>query len=446
MDSISEHNKLFSGPSWEMGKTYWHIQKADTEMQRRCYTEIEGKFGNTERIETEFGKEVGTDEIHWWIFKKEKDVGELLKRAERALDAAQKLKKDSLKLKNGYKPTNYLGLIDTLKEFTDNHKKEIHELYEYVRWLYNEDILAPSILFTYRVWGSTRLSDRFVEITADSIDEDSDKVQECTEFALGLRRRLDLILYKVSSEVEYDIFESDPEYYSSHTVKVPYADVYSKTSYKVLDELTSYFEFFRNSLRNILIDIRKYNAQNELLHSEAFWVKFIRKAMVGDRIEDQLWDFKESLDIWHTTDEKEYAKLCEKIAAFSNTTGGVLIVGITDKPPRKIIGIPDIENRVKKTVDIIKRYTSYDKDFIKFKQVLLKNKDAQDASCLVIAVAQTKKPVSVKDESNKFSYPVRSGTGLSRVDRRQIEESKRASKVIDNNFDFVVDLDRFLHA
>ena len=49
---------------------------------------------------TPFGEEVGVDEIHWWVFKKETSMKELLDRTTNVLAAAQKLKEDSLALKN----------------------------------------------------------------------------------------------------------------------------------------------------------------------------------------------------------------------------------------------------------------------------------------------------------------------------------------------------------
>ena len=69
-----------------------------------------------------------------------------------------------------------------------------------------------------------------------------------------------------------------------------------------------------------------------------------------DRIENQLWDFKETFEMWHIKNkEKEESKIkfCEQIAAFANVNGGVLIVGITNKPPRRVIGIQDLENKLK---------------------------------------------------------------------------------------------------
>ena len=42
-EEISHHKELFSGSSLELGKIHWYIQKADTEMTRRCFVRREGE-------------------------------------------------------------------------------------------------------------------------------------------------------------------------------------------------------------------------------------------------------------------------------------------------------------------------------------------------------------------------------------------------------------------
>ncbi len=99
---------------------------------------------------TDFGKEVAMDEIHWWIFEKETDVDELLANTERTLKAAHTLKNASAKLK-GREPDSYRGLLLTLRDFAEQHRAEIDSLHGYVGWLMKRDVMAPRILFTYRV-------------------------------------------------------------------------------------------------------------------------------------------------------------------------------------------------------------------------------------------------------------------------------------------------------
>lgn len=435
---IKHHDELFSGSSFEIGKIHWYIQKTYTEMESKCW--IKGKYFLEQDKLTEFGEEVGSDEIHWWVFKKETDHNELLKKTKTTLIFIQKLKEDSFKLKEKYYPASYSDVIKEIKKFTDSHREEIHALYDYVVWLNKKDILAPCILFTYRVWGSTRLSDRTVIITANDIDEDTEKVKSCTEVALGLSDRIkEYNLVKVYDDISYDISESNyPE--DGKSITVPEQKLISQTSRKILDELAVYFESLRQSLRNILLDIDKYNTQTKLLYSESFWKSFIKKA-VEIKIENQLWDFKETFEMWHMKNkDKEEAeiKFCEQIAAFANEKGGVLIVGITDEIPRKIKGIEGLENKLKFTKSIIKRYINYTNDFVHFQVTTLKNDAGVDRNCLIIAIAQTKDEITVKDNLGRFSCPIRSETGLDRADYEKIKNSK--TDVSHNNYDFILDL------
>ena len=425
LDHIN-HDELFSGSSLEIGKIHWYIQKADSGINF---------FGHKDN----YGKDVGYDNIHWWIFKKETEIEELSRKTKNTLRYVQKLKEDSFLLKEKHYSESYPDLVKRIKEFTESHKEEIHTLYDYVVWLNKKDVLAPSMLFTYRVWGSTRLSDRTVIIPVNEIDEDLERIKRCTEVALGLRDGSRYTLEYVYFDICSDLADSiDPEFQSS--ISVSDEDVLVRTSYKIRDELAEYFEFIRQSLRNILIDIEKYNAQINLLYHEPFWQSFVKKA-VDIIVENQLWDFKETFEMWHMKNrEKEDAeiKVCEQIAAFANERGGVLIVGITNRTPRKIKGIEDLENKLKFTKSIIKRYINYSNDFVHFQHIALKDDGGIDRNCLIIAIAQTKGVISVKDNSGRFSCPIRSETGLDRVDYEKIKKSKIFIQY--DNYDFILNL------
>ena len=105
------------------------------------------------------------------------------------------------------------------------------------------------------------------------------------------------------------------------------------------------------SLRNVILEIDRYDAQTELMKRELFWRDFLVRA-IDAPVEDQLWDFKETLDMWSVSGkgkEDAVVKSCGYIAAFANAKGGVLIVGISNERPRKVVGIEDLENRLKYT-------------------------------------------------------------------------------------------------
>lgn len=447
---IKHHNILFSGSSLEVGKIHWFILKADTEMQSRRQIRTKGKFGNVVVKTTAFGEEVGQDVIHWWVFKKETQIQELLKRTEGVLKSVQKLKESSSSLKKKYFPESYLDLIDKIKAFSEQYKREIHDLYEYVVWLHKKDVLAPSILFAYRIWGSTRRSLIKLKITADKIDVDQQSVQKCVELALGLRQEASRIIELVYSDILNEIADSADDEYQG-PILVPRERLLNQTSREVLNEFATYSEFLRKSLRNIVLEIEQYNFQTELLYRESFWKTFVIKAMSGDRIENQLWDFKKTLEMWHVDErvEKEKAQIefCECVAGFANVMGGVLIIGITDSPPRRIEGVKDLENKLKYTKEVLQKWINPAIDFVHFQQIILKDKSERDRNCLIIAVAQTKDVISVKDSKGKYSYPERLETGLvlSSEDKIRVSKALRTAGVRHNNYNFLRNLLTFLN-
>lgn len=361
------------------------------------------------------------------------------------MNYAQKLKEDSFRLKEKYNTESYSNLIGLIKEFTENHEKEIHELFDYVVWLHKKDILAPCILFTYAVWGSTRLADRTVKINSNAVEENQKEVERCLEYVLGLRTGGRYTIYDVWSDIAEEISNSiDPE--SQDSIYVPKNRLIAQTSHKSLDELAICFEHIRNSFREIITEINRYNAPIELLQRESFWNSFIPKAMSNERIEGQTWDFKETFEMWHTKNkEKEEAeiKFCEQTAAFANANGGIFIVGITDKFPREIVGIKDLENKVKFTKECINKYMNCDTDFVNCQQILINCEDGTRRSCLIIAVAQTKNVIHVKDKSGRFSYPIRLGTGLNNSTYGNLKTLK--INVLNDNYLYISNLYRFLH-
>jgi hypothetical protein len=437
-----DHSVLFSGASLKLGEAHWYVSKADTEMKRRQYTEKEGAL--PEMKLTPFADEVGPDEIHWWVFKKERKVEELEEKTRKTLASVQKLKDESSLLAKQFGTESYDKLVSRLKEFTEVHSAEINDFHDYVVWLNSKDICAPIVLFTFRIWGSTRLADRSIKIEANSVDMDEEGVRLSTEIALGLLQRGRYQLYVVHSDITSDMAESfDPE--RGPWGSAPMNMVVRQTSNEVLKEFAAYFEFIRDSMNNILLEIEKYQAQTTLLTSESFWRSFIEKAMEDERIEDQLWDFKETLEMWCISGQakKESAiKFCEKAASFANAQGGVIIVGVTDKAPRTVVGVDDLENRVKSTQSVLMKHTERSEEFVRAQQVLVEDLEKRKKSCLAILISQTKDVVSVRDTKGKYSFPVRRGTGIDFESYDSIKDSK--VDVVDNNYDFISVLEKFV--
>jgi hypothetical protein len=298
MEDLS-HDALFSPATLMLGKIHWALLRADNLMDTRRYTVAKRQGGMAATEWTELGKEIGTDEIHWWVFKKETDIGSLKARTELALQPAQMLKIASEKLGN-INPESYTQLLATLSEFAEKYSGEIELLYEYVSWLEARDPMAPKILFSYRVWGSTQISDRWIKIPGDAPrDPDEESARICAEMVLGLRDCMFTTYERVHNEVSYEIYESlDPEQgYEASEISVPAHRVLARAGRRSYAECASYFEEIRESLRNVLIDICKVEEQCELMKSDAFWRDFILKAAKTKKTESQLWDFKETLTI-----------------------------------------------------------------------------------------------------------------------------------------------------
>ncbi|MHA2127792.1 MAG: AAA family ATPase [Promethearchaeota archaeon] len=192
--------------------------------------------------------------------------------------------------------------------------------------------------------------------------------------------------------------------------------------------------------RTLDMDISKYKLQKSLIYNEDFWIKFIRKSMEDNRIETELWDFKRTIDFWKITEIQKLSeskiKFCQQIASFANNQGGVLIIGISDKIPRNIIGLDydPLETRVRDLKILIKKRTN-NNNFVDIQQIKLKDKNNSEKICLIIVIAQTMKIVSVLRDDRSYIYKKRIGTSSESVAPEEIRESK---KTLDgDNFDYL---------
>jgi hypothetical protein len=88
-----------------------------------------------------------------------------------------------------------------------------------------------------------------------------------------------------------------------------------------------------------------------------------------------------------------------------------------------------------------RRHIKYDHEIATFKQVVIGQK-GEEKVCLVVVVSQAYKPVAVNDGTDRFSYPVRRETGISRVSREHVPVSKMDLE--SDNRDFVSVLNQFV--
>jgi hypothetical protein len=442
------HKHLFSQETLSLGQIHWYLLKADAEMAKRRWIPTKRKTRSKKLMfapwpkSTQFGREVGNDEIHWWVFKMEPDLHELKTQTEAALIAAQTLKEASRNLVRSHFD-DYELLILALKSFARKQSNAIDTLKAYVLWLFKKNVLAPAILFTFRVWGSTRISDRSLTIKSRTFQQEKkDTIRRLTEIVCGLFRNGLYTVVAVQWEIGSVLADGhDPE--DPRPIRVSPRHVANQASFEVLSHFAEYFQCMRDSINNVLIDIENCVQQNRLMKSDRFWRNFVLAATTSKRSETELWDFKETLSMWHIKGGEEKAdaefKFAETVAGFANNKGGVLVVGVTDTQ-RRVVGIDRqrkiVEARLKYTRDTISKYLHYSRDITYFHEVLA---ERTKPPCLVIAIAQTASPVGVRDRMNRFTYPIRRATGLTRVTEETVHHTKAG--VHSDNYDYIQDLD-----
>ena len=156
------------------------------------------------------------------------------------------------------------------------------------------------------------------------------------------------------------------------------------------------------------------------------WTKFIQKAIKME--ENKFFDFKTTQEMWKAPGpaikEQKKREFCEKVASFANAEGGIIIIGITDRIPRKIVGLSNLEHKTKSLESAIKKFIDYKKDFVSFKELLIQDHDNVAKSCLILIIHQTKKTLGVLHPDNKYSFPIRIGGGTEKVGRESIKMQK----------------------
>jgi predicted amidohydrolase len=265
MDNIlkKDHEVLYSGSSLKLGESHWYMLRAKSLLQKVCIRPDfkPGTIYRSNEITTQLGKEVFGHEIHWWVYQKENNHDELLLKTQIALNSLQKLKEDADSLKKTFTAESYQKLINNLKEFTESHREQIDIFSEYVLWLAKKDPYAPILLFSFEGWGSTtRINERTLEICNTSIDENREIVKICTDISLGLSDHYKPVKSRVEQEMAADIYDTmDPE--NRYTITLDKKILNIRIAHRVLDEFEIYIENIRDSLKNIIDEIEKFNGE-----------------------------------------------------------------------------------------------------------------------------------------------------------------------------------------
>ena len=154
----------------------------------------------------------------------------------------------------------------------------------------------------------------------------------------------------------------------------------------------------------------EFERDREILYDEELLKSFIFKAIEEKRTEDKFWDFKLMLEYWKPecqVKEKKIYEFCENIAAFANSEGGLIIIGISNEDPRKIFDIKKVEIRANDCGGKIRKFCDYKKLFYEIRILKIEDSDGVSKNCIVIAVKQTSDVVGVKIGTGKVSYQIR---------------------------------------
>jgi predicted HTH transcriptional regulator len=183
--------------------------------------------------------------------------------------------------------------------------------------------------------------------------------------------------------------------------------------------------------RDLEIEIAKAEELVTLFDNEDFWKTFVSAVIRTNRTEETWWDLKQSLEMWHTAGEVRRIKeedFCERLAAFANTEGGVVVIGVSNATPRKIVGVQDVENRIKHIYSSVRSHSDLAPPAMKVIEVLLNDEAGASRACLVVGIAKSPAVVSVKDDTGRLSYPIRRGPGMVLSNPATISSSKQFQK------------------
>jgi hypothetical protein len=436
------HDALLTSPALKLGTIHWYLTRAASELDAKSRTRTPGGPNGAYTVShlTSFGELVGPDEVRWWVWTRESDLRGLKSRTVSSFPAAQRLQRASRRFASSTFDS-YESLLHGIADFAVIHAAGLADVEAYVAWLHDRDELAPSMLFSTAEWGTTRVSDRWAAPDAGSLT-DPTTINSLAEIAWGLRDRM--WGFAVDAE-RADLLGDMADAYSDYegTITVPDNALLPRVVHVVLQELSEYFEFLRNSFRNIANAVDQRLASHNLVFNETFWRSFITKARHAGRTETQTWDFKQELRFWTAPRaERDEAKLkfCELVAGFANADGGVFIVGIRDSD-RAVVGVTDMENRVKYTRQVLDACFGPTANYITLQQIIVPDDPGSDQTCLAVVVAQTHDAKRFTNPVDGTWYPLRQEAGLIRLDEEGIQQARGTGRI--TNFDFLQQLHRW---
>lgn len=436
--SHSDH--LFSESVIALGRLQWFLERGDIAIHDEILENVaeENELRIIRQVLTALGREMNGDPISWWVCKVSKDLDDLRRKTQEALEAAEVFKEATKQLKHSDRDYgSYSQLLADLQRVAEIIRPNVERLTNYVQWLYSQDVKGPGILFTYRVWGTTRRSERRLDLKSSTLhDEPVGSLELLSLAVLGLWSNN---LYAFDREL---LYTADEFYLKTQVEQIEFSVREERVTRRVaryaLEQFAEYAIFIRDSLRNIILEIDKCYAFRQTLLSDKFLRQFVEAAMNSPKQETLFWDFKRTLEMWHAKgNAKEEAKIriCEHVAAFGNARGGILIIGVTDE--RELMGFApdkDLENKLASLAQAIAELITYPRSFSEIIEVPMMVENVS-VSCVAIVVRECSEAVAVKKD-NAYTYPVRTSTGKLYRSHDEISRSKQATK--QDNFDELV--------
>ncbi len=178
-----------------------------------------------------------------------------------------------------------------------------------------------------------------------------------------------------------------------------------------------------------------------ILRRDIFFKDFYEK-VIKNYNECQTWDIKEKLDWWernapHDIKLQKQIEFCEIVSSFANSQGGLVIIGITNST-RDVIGVPDIENRLKDLEEKLLKWLRFENKFYQMKDIIIPNNDNQIKSCIAILIYQSKIAISVKQANGTVSYKKRVGPGSISIDPSSLKREKK--NISQSNINFLKEI------
>lgn len=427
---------LNTKPIQNLGTAHWYICKAEKIMHDKCEQE-EGIWTSS----TDFSNEVGTDVLKWWIRKRETNLPTLSKKTKELYPFLNSLKEKSRKFAVKNSTKKFQDVVSALVVFCDQNKTEIEKFLEYVKWLFDKDELAPIILDVYPLWSGSRRNDILLSVSGNFPTEIISELEYASKIPLGIYTNGCYTLEEFAQEKVTEC-ETSPNLITNTEI---IDEAFETGRYYVLERFRLYFDLMRTSLASILQEIDQYFIEKLYQYDEKFWRKFIEKSKPDKEVERELWDFKESLSMWkidrknHVFDDAkiEFAK---NVACYANTSGGILIIGISDAP-REVKGLIDVEDKLKTIDSVIREKTNYKENLTESIPIKVPDEKGIDRECIVIVIKQSERPVGVKVKGGGYEFMIRNNTECISTDPQSIENSKKG--IVHANVEFIQSISQF---